>query len=258
VPLLPPFSLGGGLDGAGARLACGAAMLFLLVTTLLLIFDLKRPERFLYILLHGNPGSWITRGAWILGAYGALVAGWLAVLAMPPDSPRPGAAAGLVLLTAAAAAATAAYTAWLFGQAHGRVLWLRRGLALELLAHAVVAGAGLLLLLHPRGGGGGSAAVLRATLAAALVVHGLLLLGEAWRAPRGRAREYARAARLLTHGPFARTHWLVGLGAGIVAPLLLLAFDSRAAWDLAAMLSLAALALEQHALVRAGQALPIS
>ena len=82
---------------------------------------------------------------------------------------------------------------------------------------------------------------------------------ESFLAPRRREREYRRASRLLTHGPFARRHWWIGVVLGAVLPLLLLAFPLPAfAWWSAAALSLVGLYVEQDTLVRAGQALPIS
>src|SRR5262249_58061101 len=50
---------------------------FLLLTTLLLVFDLKRPERFLYLILKPNPRSWLVLGGFILFAAGVLGALWL-------------------------------------------------------------------------------------------------------------------------------------------------------------------------------------
>jgi hypothetical protein len=55
------------------------ALLFLGLTTYLLIADLKRPERFYTILLRPQWRSWLTIGAYILLVYGALVG--LSVLA---------------------------------------------------------------------------------------------------------------------------------------------------------------------------------
>ncbi len=45
--------------------ACRAAarLLFLALTMALLVLDLKRPDRFHYVLLKGNPRSWLVRGA---------------------------------------------------------------------------------------------------------------------------------------------------------------------------------------------------
>ena len=43
------------------------------LTGLLLVKDLDRPERFLYVLLRPNWDSWLVRGAYVLGAFGAVL-----------------------------------------------------------------------------------------------------------------------------------------------------------------------------------------
>jgi Fe-S-cluster-containing dehydrogenase component len=48
------------------------ALVFLAITMGLLVLDLKRPDRFHYVLLKGNWQSWLVRGAWILMAYGLI------------------------------------------------------------------------------------------------------------------------------------------------------------------------------------------
>ena len=65
---------GGLLTGMAAP---ALALLFLGLTTGLLVADLKRPDRFYYILTKGNPTSWLVWGAWILMAYGVLGVLWL-------------------------------------------------------------------------------------------------------------------------------------------------------------------------------------
>jgi len=254
----PPCSLGEGL-GAGHLLALGVAGLAgLAVTAALLVLDLKRPERFLSILLRPNWGSWLARGAVVLSAYGALLLAWtLIVLLRGP----PAGAAAWVVGTAGAllAAATAAYTAWLFGQAKGRVLWLRRTLALELVLHALLAGLALLVLIgafHLLAAG--TQAVVRATFAAYLALHLFLIATEgSWGPPR-RAAEYMRAHRLLTRGPFSGRHWAGTVGIGVLLPAaLLLAGLGPGADAVAALLVLAGLWNHSDLLVRAGQALPI-
>ena len=64
----------------GAPPSCGlplVALLFLLLTGGLLIVDLKRPDRFHYLLLRANPRSWLVLGAWILLAFGGVLGAWL-------------------------------------------------------------------------------------------------------------------------------------------------------------------------------------
>src|SRR5438094_7025224 len=117
--LLVPTIAGSAWWGTTLTITAPAiSLLFLLLTTALLVFDLKRPERFLYILFKPNWRSWLVWGAWILIAFGAAAAAWLVagLIGRPvPDAVR--------LPVAALAAATAGYSAFLFGQAEGRDFW---------------------------------------------------------------------------------------------------------------------------------------
>src|SRR5262249_13421382 len=74
------FTLGAE-NSAGLQLVLGlVAMFFLIVTGVLLVVDLKQPKRFLYVLLRPQWQSWLVRGAYIITAYGALLAVWLAAM----------------------------------------------------------------------------------------------------------------------------------------------------------------------------------
>jgi Fe-S-cluster-containing dehydrogenase component/formate-dependent nitrite reductase membrane component NrfD len=249
----------GTVAGAGALWIGGLALAFLALTTVLLVADLKRPERFLYVLRHANWDSWLSRGAVILMAYGALATAWLAVegtgIALPAA-----ARSLLVGVTGVAAALTAAYTAWLFGQSRGRVLWLRRTLALELLVHAFVAGGAALLVLGlPLGLGEAFVDRMRLVLGCALAAQLAMVAIEGRFGPAARAEEFRRAHRLVSHGPFATRRWWVGVGAGTVLPLVLVASPlPEPLWVLAGLLALVGLWTEQDILVRAGQAPAIS
>jgi Fe-S-cluster-containing dehydrogenase component len=235
-----------------------AALVFLTVTTGLLVADLARPERFFYIFLRPNWDSWLTRGGAVLAAYGAVLA--VACLTLLTDV-VPTALAGIVFAAGVVLAAlTAAYSGWLFRQAKGRVLWMRRGLWLHLIVQAVVAGAAFGLLFGPvLGLPGITASMLRATLLSSLALHALFVLTESRMAPSDREREYEQASRLITRGPFSKRHWTLGLAAGMAAPaLLILISGSYATGALAGALALLGLWVEEHTLVRAGQSLPIS
>jgi Fe-S-cluster-containing dehydrogenase component/formate-dependent nitrite reductase membrane component NrfD len=259
VLLWPPLSFDMAPRGPSTAAIAGVALLFLAVTTLFLVGDLKRPERFWFILRFANWRSWLARGTLVLSAYGGLATLWLVLGAIGYELP-PNAMTGLVVVTDVAAVLTAIYTAWLFRQAKGRVLWLRRTLELELLVHALVAGSALWLLLGPLWGlESGAVDPLRRTLLVSLAGHAVLLLLESRFAPARREREYSRTVRLISHGPFARRRWLVGVTLGIVVPgLLLLVSSSPVVWAGAGGLALIGLFVEQDTLVRAGQSLAIS
>jgi Ni/Fe-hydrogenase subunit HybB-like protein len=158
------------------------------------------------------------------------------------------------------AALTAAYTGWLFGQAKGRVLWMRRGLWLHLVVQACVAGFGFVALVQPWIGLGKDVTDRSsAFLLAALAAHAIFVATEPLAAPRGREREFHRASRLITRGPLAARHWFLGAGTGIVVPaILLVSTDSASMASFAGVLALVGLYVEEDVLVRAGQASPIS
>jgi len=119
------------------------SLLFLLITTVLLVVDLKQPTRFLYVLLRPQWKSWLVRGAYFLVAYSILVTIWLGLLLIGATS----IANVLVWPAAALAIPTAVYTAFLFAQAKGRDLWQSPLLSVHLLVHALLAGGAIWLML---------------------------------------------------------------------------------------------------------------
>ena len=235
-----------------------AATVFLVITTALLIADLKRPERFLYILLRPNWSSWLTRGSFILVGYGGLLGLWI-LLGLLGIELSGGLRIPLTIVSFLTAAASASYTGFLFAQAKGRVLWMRRHLAWHFFIQAALAGSAFALLANGLFDvmADGDATALRSGLVAFLALHGLFLLVEGKLAPRGREEEYERTTKLLTSGPFAKLHWGLGLGVGVVLPvILLLAAPSLA--PLAGLCALIGLWVEEDLMVRAAQLLPIS
>lgn len=233
------------------------ALFFLAVTSLLLVLDLKRPERFFLILTHPNTKSWLVRGTYALIAYGTLLAFGLLWSWLDIDAISLGYAYSLP--TMLAGLISAGYTGWLFGQAKGRVLWMQQGLWLRLMLQSVAAGAGLLLLLGRWLGLEEPGMV--GLNGVAMVSVGLLLfftVFEGQLAPKGRAEEYARTLALIKRGPYAKEHAFVGLFLGMLLPMVLLAFAHPLGVELAGALILVGLWSEKSVLVRAGQALPIS
>ncbi len=234
------------------------ATLFLAITTALLVMDLKRPERFLYILLKPNWSSWLVKGSVALMAFGGLLAAQLgiAVLGLQLGSTVQ---LGLHAATGVSALLAAIYTAWLFRQAKGRVLWMKRGLELNLAAQALIAGG---VLMVPLAMAAGLSVVPAAgVLAAGCALELLLMLVEPALAPAKRGAEYKRVMSLLQGGPFAKSHkaCLVGyaVSIGLAAAI---AFGVLPGWVGLFAVSIAAVTLivAEDVFVRAGQALPIS
>ena len=256
--LLAALGLVSGLASGSAVTARAAPLIglvFLALTMALLVFDLKRPERFLYLLFKPNWRSWLVWGGWILLAQGAvgglwLLAGWhgnadmLRALAWP-------------MLPLAAAAA--GYSAFLFGQAEGRDFWQSPLLLPHLLVAAVTAGAASLLLAAEALGSPDLVThdLLAFTLWVSLGVEGMALIAELFSFHA--TQDSARAARILTHGPLCLPFWVGVALCGIALPwVLLLNPSSPVTSVIAAVLALGGLWLWEDLWVRAGQALPLS
>jgi formate-dependent nitrite reductase membrane component NrfD len=116
--------------------------LLLLLTGVLLVWDLKRPDRFYYLLTKGNPSSWLVRGAWILTAQAFAFAVWFLAGAFQHE----GLVKGVIWVSAIIGFATAGYTALLFGQARGRPLWNGSLLVWHMIAAALTVGGGISLI----------------------------------------------------------------------------------------------------------------
>ncbi len=241
-------------------LAIGAPLLalaFLAVTGVLLIADLKRPDRFYYLFTKPNPTSWLVWGAWIIAGYGAFATLWLLLgLAQVPG------ALGLVALAAALLGlATAGYSAFLFGQAEGRDFWQSPLLLWHLLVAALAAGAAALIVIGPFAGASGLLfGSLATVLAGALVLGFLLALVELY-GPHPN-QDVAAAADLLRAGPYATRFWggvgLLGTGVPLLLIALYMASGLGLLLGLAALGALAGLWIYEDAWVRTGQSVAMS
>ncbi len=224
-------------EPASAQVAPGpalVALVFLALTGALLVFDLHKPARFLWTLTRPQWSSWLVKGAYVISAYGALLAVELAFALAGRPLPLRAVVAPLTLLLGAG---TAVYTAFLFGQAKGRDLWQSPLLAPHLLVQALLAGAAL---FEP------------GWLVFLLPLHGLLVAAEVFaRHPTEDAR---RAARLIQEDP--RFTGLV-LTAGHLVPLVLLWSLPGWTW-LASALSLVGLFVWEHLYVQAPQQVPLA
>jgi formate-dependent nitrite reductase membrane component NrfD/NAD-dependent dihydropyrimidine dehydrogenase PreA subunit len=228
------------------------ALLFIGLTTGLLVGDLDRPERFWTILTRPQWRSWLTRGAVVLMAFAAAAG----MFGIAHALERPDVARYLVWPGVLLAILSAVYTAFLFAQAEGRDLWQSRLLSLHLFVQAVMAGAATLAIGGLLAGIPAEATrVLSWTLGASLLANLLLTAGE-FAIPH--ASSVAAAAALLsTHGRYAPHYWGSVIG-GMVLPLLLivLAGGSLPVLALAGALSLAGLFFYEWAFVMAPQQVP--
>ncbi len=250
------------------------ALVFLAVTGGLLVADLKRPERFHYLLTKGNPGSWLVRGAWILAAYASVLGLWVLIGILENSGTIDGdrLIPWLLWFSVPLALATAGYTAFLFGQAEGRDLWQSPLLLWHMLAgaFAVGGGASALLALGTRTiCVDGVQAVCDAeqgfgafawTLLGGVLVLGVLGLAELV-APHP-TRNMAEGAHHLIRGSYAREWWLGGILLGVVVAASLatvgVATGSLIAPALGGIAAMAGIWFADDAYVKAGQSVPLS
>jgi len=243
---------------AYASLLVVTALGFLAVTGVLLVADLKRPSRFLWVLTRPQWRSWLTRGSYLLLAFGLIGSAALAAFFFDLERLR------LVLGPPAVAvgALTAVYTAFLFWQSKGRDLWQSPLLPLHLLVQALLAGLSALLVLRPAVAPGPlpPPEALEGWLQAFLALNAALILAELFAVHQ--TEDASAAARWARRGP--RLQLLVWgiLVAGHALPFFLLALtggrDGAPIAALAGLLALAGLALYEHLYVRAGQSVALS
>ncbi|MDQ3069089.1 MAG: polysulfide reductase NrfD [Acidobacteriota bacterium] len=235
------------------------SLLFSLVTAVVLIIDLERPERFYYILVRPNWRSWMVWGAYFLTAHGAVSSLWL----LAALTGYTGAIAWLAGPAFLIALAATSYTGFLFAQGLARDLWQGPHAAIDLIAQALVESSAVLLLASLFIDGSGPAArLLTLVLFGSLAAHIVFLLFENL-LTTSPTRHHDLALQAIRRGPYARLFWGVALGAGGVLPLGLLAFGLAGASSapvvaLASLLALAGAFAWEYVWVDAGQCVPIS
>ena len=237
---------------------------FLVITAVLLIWDLKRPDRFLFLLdpRKINKQSWLAIGGIFL-SLGAAVGGlWFLAGAVTELGWGDFSAAltPLAWLAIPAGAMTAGYTAFLFGQAEGRDLWQSPVLFWHLLAQAVMVGSGALLVLAPLFGASDAAIVWMSwALVAGVAAHLLITLVEF--GGKHPTRNAEIAAHAITHGRYKGQFWFGSVLLSVVGALLALGTALGGAAILAVLAGLVvqpALIWHEKVFVKAGQDPPLS
>lgn len=227
------------------------ALLFALITTVLLIADLSQPKRFYYMLVKPQWKSWLTKGAFVLIGF-TTVAGvsWLAYALG-----YPGVAKALIWPGVALGALTAVYTAFLFAQAEGRDLWQSKLLGPHLFVQAVMAGAATLMIgIQPGYEGSSGARGIVWTFVLACFVNLVMAWREVW-TPHSGAEANAAAGLMRTgrHGRLLQMAWFTG---AIAMPIASMGRTNCLAGVTGGLLALLGLLAYEWAFVMAPQEVP--
>ena len=230
------------------------ALVFLLATFLLLVFDLKKPSRFFFLLTKPNLNSWLVLGGYVLTVLWDL-RGTLA----KAGHHRRNRGAAEYSQAALFGVASACYSAFLFAQARGRDFWQSPLLFWHLLVQAIISGAAVLILLGSVLGM--SLAVffwLGNLLVISLLVSLGMILGELFMSHG--SEEVIRSADLMIKGALGKQFSIFVIGLGIVAPIALILWPSGSLLlnMIAAALVLLGSWMYENLWIKAGQAVPLS
>jgi Fe-S-cluster-containing dehydrogenase component/formate-dependent nitrite reductase membrane component NrfD len=222
-----------------------AALFFLGVTGVLLVWDLKHPSRFYLIFTRHHWRSWLVRGSFIIGGYGGVVLLYLVAACFDVHWAQ----VSTAVVGIALALGTACYTAYLFAQAKARDLWQSPLLPAHLAVQCVLAGsAGLLpfaLAWSPQAG----IRAIEIVLAVSAGAH-LVLVWTEVTLPHVTTHAHL-ATREMTSGRFA-VFFRVGaaaVGVAVAAPWI---------GVIAVPFALIGLLAHEHAYVQAGQSVPLA
>jgi Fe-S-cluster-containing dehydrogenase component/formate-dependent nitrite reductase membrane component NrfD len=219
-----------------------ASLIFLAITTVLLIVDLKQPKRFHWIIFRPQWRSWVARGAFILMGFGAFLALNLIAGALLPSG-------GFFLLTfylaALFALGSAIYSAFLFWQAKGRDFWQSPMFAVHLVVMALMAGSAAVITIDD------SMPAVDGILFVSLILHGALIALDLLAV---HSTKDAKIAACYVYNKNL-TFWIGAIFIGIFVPLVLLYFEVLGP---AGLIALIGLLLYERVWIRAGQVVPLS
>jgi formate-dependent nitrite reductase membrane component NrfD/ferredoxin len=245
------------------------SLLFIGLTTLLLVYDLDKPLMFYTILTRPQMKSWLARGAFILIGFTIVAGLWFLIeggawLALLPSSLAAATRLPLLAIGFVLAIGAAIYTAYLFGQAEGRDLWQSTLLPAHLVVQALMAGSAVLLAL-------GLLVPLPAPMASGLLwVFGVSLVVDLFVTLLGEfgmphaSEVAARAAHNISGGKYKNYFWWGAIGLGHIVPLVLLLLAGLGGSISLGLVAVAALAtvvglyLFEYAFVMAPQEIPNS
>jgi hypothetical protein len=237
--------LNSNLNAASEMKGLITTLVFMGLTAGLLIKDIDRPDRFLYVLLRPQWKSWLVRGAYIITGFSGLVSlklldnylklglDWLWI-------------PGMIF-----AGLGAVYTAFLFNQARARDLWQTPiQSAIHMLVHAFIAGSVVMMIIAPETVEWMTSALLWG------VVLNIIIIAKEILIPHD-TPDTRKAIHLMTKGYYSKYFW-AGIIVGSVVPIMVLTMIAGSGALLAGGLALAGILLTEFVRIRVPQMIPLS
>ncbi len=239
-----------------------AALIFIGITTVFLVLDLERPERFLRIVFRPQMKSWLTRGAFILiGFSNILGAVWtlhlIAQLGWIDGAIIDQFMTPINYLMIPLAIGAVIYTAFLFAQAEGRDLWQSTSLPWHLLVQGLMCGGALLTTLGVFGLVTPSVMDIAKDIFVITIVVDLFFQIFEFGMPHA-SEVAARAAHEITGGIYKGKFWGGNIFLGHIVALGLLMTGVPMAFAAAAVAAMVGLYFYEYAFVMAPQRIPNS
>ena len=239
------FWLNGGINVASEINVLLTSLVFMGITGALLVKDLDRPDRFLYVLLRPQWKSWLVRGAYIIVGFGGLITIKLF------DSYFELGYSWLMIPGAILAILGAVYTAFLFGQARGRDLWQSTGLsAVHMLVHAVMAGSVSMMVIVPE-----TSAWMANVLLWGIFLNMCIIAKEILN-PHD-TPDTKKAIYLMTKGYYSKYFW-AGIVFGSIAPIVMINTYADTITLIAGGMALVGIILTEFVRIRVPQMIPLS
>ncbi len=260
VPLLAIFVLGkinlktGFLEEIGMfYIGIILSLIFLGITTALLVKDLDQPKRFLSVILRPQWKSWLVRGGYALSVFG----GSLTMLLVSSMFNWDVLSTIFLVIAGLSAIVTSVYTAYLFAQAKGRDFWQSPVLALHMLIHSLLAGAAIFAVMAffelPSSGW---MTYLQWMIGLGIGVNLLVMFVELTTAHM--TQEAKMTAEMITKGRYSRLFWWGVVIFGNLVPLILLLSGFGYGVQIAGILSLIGVYFTEKIWVEAPQQVQLS
>lgn len=187
---------------------------FIALTGALLVKDLGRPERFIYIIFRPQFKSWLARGTYIILGFSALMVFLIAACLWGNET----VVNTILYISAPAAVLTAIYTAFLFAQAKGRAFWDNKMSIFMMLFHAIILGLIALSLVLSRN--------IQSEVNMVELIHVCNIAITLWLFKGSKVLESKIVSDSILKGSYKLHFWLLAILIGNVLPLALFFTDA--------------------------------